>query len=76
MKKELTGTVISTKMNKTIVVKVVRKKIHPLYRKVMTVTKRFKVHNELKGIEVGDTVVFQETKPISKEKHFIAIKKV
>jgi small subunit ribosomal protein S17 len=73
MTKILTGTVISTKMQNTITVLVERKFRHRVYGKVMKVHKKYKVHNENKGIKDGDRVAIKETKPISKEKHFIVI---
>lgn len=66
----LTGKVVSTKMTKTIVVEVVRHRLHPLYKKIMKRSKRYKVHNENENVKVGDAVRIVETRPISKEKHF------
>lgn len=69
-RKEFTGTVISTKMQKTAVVKVMRISKHPKYSKIMKTHNKFKAHDE-KGIaKLGDTVKIVETKPISKDKHF------
>lgn len=76
MNKTFTGTVVSNKMVKTIVVKIERKFRHHLYQKVITRHKNLKAHNELEGITVGDTVVIEETRPISKEKRFRVIEKV
>ncbi len=76
MLKTITGTVISVKMQDTLVVRVVRKLRHPLYKKVITRHRKFKVHNTLKGIQEGDEVVIQETIPVSKEKHFKVIEKI
>ena len=76
MKKTLVGKVTSVKMEKTVVVSVERKFIHPLYRKVIRRNKRYKVHNEIKGIKLGDQVKIEETRPISKEKRFIVKEKV
>lgn len=76
MKKILTGTVVSAKMDKTIVVKVARKFRHPLYKKVVHLSSKFKVHCEDKDIKEGDTVKFQSCRPISKEKSFILIEKI
>lgn len=75
MAKLLTGVVVSTKMQKTITISVERKFQHPRYRKIMRKHKKYKAHNEQKDIHVGDTVVIQETNPISKDKHFIVVKK-
>jgi small subunit ribosomal protein S17 len=75
MAKEITGTVVSTKMQKTIVVSVERKLRHPVYKKVITRHQKMKAHNEMEGIQEGDVVTIAETRPISKEKHFIVIRK-
>lgn len=75
MAKEITGTVVSTKMQKTVVVSVERKLRHPVYKKVITRHQKMKAHNEIEGIQEGDVVTIAETRPISKEKHFIVIKK-
>ena len=69
--KELTGKVISKKMNKTVVVEIAHMFRHPLYRKATRTTKRYLVHAENDGIAVGDTVTITETRPISKLKRFI-----
>lgn len=76
MAKILTGEVMSTRMEKTVVVKVVRKYRHPLYRKVITSHKKYKVHNEDPKIKVGDMVKIEETRPISKEKYFKVIEQI
>ena len=76
MKKTLIGTVVSTKMSKTIVVEIERKFQHRTYKKVITRHKRYKVHNNDVDLKVGDLVKIRETKPISKDKFFIAVEKV
>ena len=65
------GKVVSTKMNKTVIVEVVRERFHPLYKKIMRRSKRFKVHSETGNIREGDQVVIRQSPPISKEKHFV-----
>ena len=67
---------MSDKMNKTVVVEVLRLKKHPKYKKYFKVTKRFKAHNPEDQYHTGDKVVIGETKPMSKEKRWIVIKKV
>lgn len=64
------GKVVSDKMDKTIVVLVVEKKPHPLYKKTVTRSKRFKAHDENNECGIGDTVEIMETRPLSKHKHF------
>lgn len=72
-KKTEIGTVVSDKMDKTVVVAVVRDKRHPLYKKRMRVTKRFKAHNENNEAKLGDIVRIVETRPLSKEKRWRVI---
>ena len=63
------GIVVSTKMQKTIVVEVEMRKIHPLYKKIIKKSKKIKVHDEL-GAKMQQKVKIRETKPISKEVYF------
>lgn len=70
MKRKLQGTVISNKMDKTIIVVVERIKEHPKYLRRYKVQKKYKVHDEKKEAKVGDKVVFQESRPLSKEKRW------
>ncbi len=69
-RRRLVGTVVSTKMQKTAVVKVKRTFRHPLYHKVIRAAKTYKVHDEL-GTSVGDQVRIVESKPISKTKNWV-----
>lgn len=68
LRKTRVGVVISDKMDKTIVVAVVRKVKHPLYKKYITRTTKFKAHDEENRCKIGDTVEIIETRPLSKEK--------
>ncbi|MDP2928354.1 MAG: 30S ribosomal protein S17 [Candidatus Omnitrophota bacterium] len=69
--KEFTGVVISDKMQKTVVVKTMHLTRHAKYSKTVKLYNKFKVHDE-KGIaKLGDTVVIVETRPLSKDKHFM-----
>ncbi len=70
------GLVVSDKMDKTVVVRIDVKKRHKKYKKAYTVTKKFKVHDEENQYKVGDKVVIESTKPISKEKKFKVVGKV
>jgi len=70
--KEFVGTVISDKMEKTVVVEVVRVKPHPLYRKIVKKRKKFYAHDELKA-KTGDKVRIRECRPLSKMKRFMTI---
>lgn len=67
------GTVVSDKMQKTIVVSVERKKKHRLYHKVVTVTERYKAHDEADACKLGDVVRIQECRPMSKDKRWRVI---
>lgn len=69
-RRKLEGVVVSDKMNKTIVVKVESFKRHPLYHKIMKVSKRFKAHDEKNECKIGDVVVIEQTRPLSKEKRW------
>jgi small subunit ribosomal protein S17 len=64
------GRVVSNKMNKTIVVAVERLKKHPIYKRTYKVTKKFHVHDENNEGQIGDTVLIEESRPISKTKHW------
>jgi small subunit ribosomal protein S17 len=75
-KRQIKGVVVSDKMDKTVVVKVDRYVKHPKYGKFYTLSKRYKAHDEANLYKVGDTLLIQETKPISKDKTFIAVAKV
>ena len=71
-RKRLTGTVVSDKMEKTVVVEVERTFHHPRYKKRIERHKKYKAHDEL-GVGIGDRVVIEECPPISKDKHFKVI---
>lgn len=63
-------------MTKTVVVLVERKFRHAVYHKVIIRHKKFKAHNEKLNLQLGDLVKIEETKPISKDKHFVVIEKL
>jgi len=69
-RKALVGTVISDKMEKTVVVSISRSTRHPLYGKVVNVSDKYKAHNEDNTAKTGDVVRIRECRPISKEKKF------
>ncbi|HZS61662.1 MAG TPA: 30S ribosomal protein S17 [Gemmatimonadaceae bacterium] len=64
------GTVVSDKMQKTVVVKIERRMPHPTYGKMMTRTKHFKAHDEENASKTGDVVRIMETRPLSKDKRW------
>ena len=70
------GTVVSDKMDKTVVVKVDSRKQHPKYKKTYMVSKKFKAHDEKNEYHVGDQVEIRESKPLSKDKNYIVTRKV
>ena len=65
MAKVLTGTVVSVKMNKTVVVEVTRRVPHPLYKKLLKKSKKFLADSGEQTVNVGETVKIVETKPIA-----------
>ena len=76
MSKIFKGTIVSDKMNKTVVVKVGDYKKHPRYGKFYKSDKKYKAHDEKGEFHVGEIVLIKETKPISKDKNFVVIKKI
>lgn len=74
LRKTRTGIVVSDKMDKTVVVSVKDKVKHPLYKKIVNTTKKFKAHDENNECGIGDTVEIMETRPLSKDKHFRVVK--
>ena len=75
-RKVLRCTVVSDKMDKTIVVEINTTKRHPLYGRHVKFTTKFKVHDENNEAHVGDVVEVMETRPLSKDKHFRLVKVV
>lgn len=72
--KEKVGIVVSNKMNKTIVVQVESRFPHPIYAKTMVKTKRYLAHDESEQCNIGDEVLVQETRPLSKRKRWTLTK--
>lgn len=70
MSKTLVGFVASDKNDKTIVVRVVTRKIHPIYKKRYVSSKKYQAHDEKNEARVGDQVSIIETRPVSAHKHF------
>jgi small subunit ribosomal protein S17 len=69
-RKRLIGQVVSNKMEKTVIVVVRRTRQHPLYGKVIRVSKRYKAHDEHNECQLGDEVRIVESRPYSKDKRF------
>ena len=68
LKRTLTGTVVSDKMNKTVTVLIERRTTHPLYGKVMTRSGKYHAHDEANECKEGDLVTIEECRPLSKTK--------
>lgn len=75
-KKQLFGKVISNKMKKTVVVLVERLKEHPKYRRRYKVYKKYKAHDGKEQCQIGDTVLIEECRPLSKTKKWRVIKRI
>lgn len=69
-RKEFIGTVISDKMQKTVIVRVMRLSKHPKYGKILKKYNKFKAHDEENAAKIGDKVRIVETRPMSKDKRF------
>lgn len=75
-RKKVSGIVVSDKMDKTVVVNVSRYVAHKKYGKYYKIDKRYKAHDENNEYKVGDKVIIEETRPISKDKTFKVLSKV
>ncbi|NLO98177.1 MAG: 30S ribosomal protein S17 [Peptococcaceae bacterium] len=76
LRKTRIGKVVSDKMDKTIVVEVTPTKSHPLYKKTVKYSKKYKAHHENNEAKIGDTVLIMETRPLSKDKRWRLVKVV
>lgn len=74
--RRFTGVVVSDKMDKTIVVRVDSVAFHPKYRKQYRVSRKYKVHDEKEAAKTGQTVIFEECRPLSKDKRWRLIEVV
>lgn len=70
LRKTRTGTVVSDRMDKTVVVKVEDRVAHPLYKKIIQRSVKFKAHDAENACHIGDKVLIMETRPISKDKRW------
>jgi small subunit ribosomal protein S17 len=70
-RRRLVGRVVSDKMDKTVVVAIERRKLHPIYKKVVRTTKKIMAHDESNSIQVGALVRVVESKPLSKNKRWV-----
>jgi small subunit ribosomal protein S17 len=71
-----TGRVISDKMDKTVVVSVERLRRHPIYKRVVRLSSKFKAHDEENSAKVGDTVRIEESRPLSRDKRWRVVEVV
>jgi small subunit ribosomal protein S17 len=69
-KKQLVGLVASDKTDKTVVVEVTRRTMHPIYHKYISRRKRYQAHDETNDCRVGDRVLIEECRPLSRHKHW------
>ncbi len=74
LRKTRIGTVVSDKMDKTVVVAIIDSVKDPLYKKIVKRTVKFKVHDENNECGVGDRIMMMETRPLSKDKHWRLVK--
>ena len=74
LRKTRVGTVVSDKMDKTIVVAVKDNVQHPLYKKILKRTVKFKAHDENNECRIGDRVMIMETRPLSKDRNWRLVK--
>jgi small subunit ribosomal protein S17 len=70
------GRVVSDKMDKTVVVSVERLRRHPVYKRVVRLSSKFKAHDEENAARVGDTVRIEESRPLSREKRWRVVEVV
>jgi len=75
-RRRLTGTVESVKMDKTALVRVDRTEQHPKYGKRFTTSKKYKVHDEQNQLKEGEVIIFEECRPLSKDKKWRYVSKV
>ncbi len=72
-RRELSGRVVSNKMDKTVVVEVTRRVKHPRYQKYLNRSNTYKAHDEDNACQVGDVVTIQESRPLSRQKRWRVI---
>ena len=73
-KRVLKGVVVSDKSDKTVTVLVIRKVMHPVYKKYIKRSKKYSAHDENNKFKIGELVTIQESKPISKTKKWVVVK--
>lgn len=76
LRKELVGKVVSDKMDKTVVVRADRRMKHPLYEKVVVLSKKFVAHDEKNECGIGDKIKIRQSRPMSKTKRWVVVKTI
>ncbi len=74
VKQEMEAVVLSNKMQKTVVVQIKTQIKHPTFKKIYTINKKYKAHDEKSECGIGDRVLIRESRPLSKEKRWVVIK--
>jgi small subunit ribosomal protein S17 len=72
-KRVLQGVVVSDACDKTVIVRVERRVMHPVYKKFITRSKKYAAHDEANAYKAGDTVRIEESRPISKRKRWVVV---
>ena len=72
-KRVMQGTVVSDKNDKTVVVRIERRFTHPVMKKTVRMSKNYKAHDEANACKVGDIVLIEESRPISKDKKWVVV---
>jgi small subunit ribosomal protein S17 len=72
-KRVLQGVIVSDACDKTVIVKVERRVMHPVYKKFITHSKKYAAHDEANRWHIGDAVRIEESRPISKRKHWVVL---
>lgn len=75
-RRRLQGVVIADKMSKTVVVRVERTKLNAKYKKRYAVSKKYKAHDEVAQYHIGDAVIIEETRPISRDKRWRVVARI
>ena len=75
VQRELMGKVISNKMDKTVVVEVERRVLHPKYKKFVRTSSKYHAHDEENACEMNDSVIIRESRPLSRKKRWVVVER-
>ena len=75
VQRELAGKVISNKMDKTVVVEVERRVLHPKYKKFVRTSSKYHAHDEQNACEINDAVIIRESRPLSRKKRWVVVER-